>query len=241
MFSENDKIGRLYINITNKCNLDCEFCCMYSNPQKTTFMSFNTYKNIIDEAIKKNDFNYEIQLEGGEPTLHPSLALFMLYAFSTRRVTKIIIMTNGLKVVKERDLLLRIIDTKNVYKSQIYQPKIEFKISINKSVLDKLDIKELSYFDFSIKYVENVSIFLNARYDTEEEKEFIEKQINEFTDLGDRMQIFQLQSYGKFSDRDDLSKPIIVQNVDEWFIYASDGKCFNQDLIARSEYEKELK
>ena len=36
-------------------------------------------------------------------------------------------------------------------------------------------------------------------------------------------------------------KPVIVQNIDDWFIYACDGKCFNKDLIARSNYEKELK
>ena len=38
----------------------------------------------------------------------------------------------------------------------------------------------------------------------------------------------------KYSD-----KPI-VQNIDNWFIYASDGTCFNQDLIARSDYEETL-
>ena len=37
------------------------------------------------------------------------------------------------------------------------------------------------------------------------------------------------------------SKPIIVQNIDNWCIFASDGTCFNQNLIERSEYEKTLK
>ena len=35
-------------------------------------------------------------------------------------------------------------------------------------------------------------------------------------------------------------KPVIVQNIDKWFVYASDGTCFGQDLIARSDYEEKL-
>ena len=33
-------------------------------------------------------------------------------------------------------------------------------------------------------------------------------------------------------------KPFINQNIEDWKIYASDGKCFGQDLISRSEYEQ---
>ena len=32
--------------------------------------------------------------------------------------------------------------------------------------------------------------------------------------------------------------PVIVQNISNWELYASDGTCFGQDLVARSEYEK---
>ena len=39
---------RLYINITNHCNTDCPFCCMYSGTKKNTYMDFDTFKTIID-------------------------------------------------------------------------------------------------------------------------------------------------------------------------------------------------
>ena len=48
---------RLYINITNKCNTNCPFCCMYSGTEKNTFMNFETYKKIIDDC--KGDFELQ--------------------------------------------------------------------------------------------------------------------------------------------------------------------------------------
>ena len=56
---------RLYINITNKCNVECPFCCMYS-------------KQAITDLLHKNLF------------------LFLEYAVSTNRCTKIILLTNGI-------------------------------------------------------------------------------------------------------------------------------------------------
>ena len=67
---------RLYINITNRCNTTCPFCCMYSGESKSTEMPFETYKQIIDE----NDGEFELQLEGGEPLLNRNIYLFIEYA-----------------------------------------------------------------------------------------------------------------------------------------------------------------
>ena len=64
---------RLYINITNRCNTTCPFCCMYSGVSKTTEMPFETFKNIIDE----NEGEFELQLEGGEPLLNKNIYLFI--------------------------------------------------------------------------------------------------------------------------------------------------------------------
>ena len=34
---------RLYVNITNHCNVSCPFCCMYSSPGKQTFMAYDKF------------------------------------------------------------------------------------------------------------------------------------------------------------------------------------------------------
>ena len=80
---------RLYINLTNKCNVNCPFCCMYSGTNKNRFITFDKIKEIIDST--KGEF--EFQLEGGEPLLHKDIFLFLEYAVSTGRCKKIIILS----------------------------------------------------------------------------------------------------------------------------------------------------
>ena len=86
-----DITKRFYFNLTNKCNVSCDFCCMSSGPNKNTFLNFNRFKEILDES---DDF-FELQLEGGEPFLHPNFYLFLEYANYSGRCKKIIISTNG--------------------------------------------------------------------------------------------------------------------------------------------------
>ena len=67
--------NKLYINITNHCDVCCPFCCMKSDSKKQSFMNFDT----IHKIMKDMDVPYIVQLEGGEPTTHPQFYLFMEY------------------------------------------------------------------------------------------------------------------------------------------------------------------
>lgn len=218
---------RQYINITNHCNANCEFCCMWSNSSKKTMMPFSTFQKIVDS--KQDDF--ELQLEGGEPFLHPDFYLFMEYARSTGRCKKIIILTNGFTLDEHLKRLI-------AFGSQYHIP-ILIKMSINYWLLrmdkDLLD-KAWEYYSI-LEFNKNVDILLNVRLRHEDEwllHKIKNKNMESFSN------IFFLQSYGKFASEEEYEKPIIVQNIDDWFIYACDGTCFSQDLLARSDYEKEL-
>jgi MoaA/NifB/PqqE/SkfB family radical SAM enzyme len=61
-----------------------------ANHQKNTFISFDKYKEIIDEAKEY----YELQLEGGEPFLHPDFYSFFEYAKHSNLCTKITVSTS---------------------------------------------------------------------------------------------------------------------------------------------------
>lgn len=63
-----EKGTRLYINITNRCNTDCPFCCMYSGTGKTIDMKFDVFRRIVDDC----DGEFEIQFEGLEVKNHPN-------------------------------------------------------------------------------------------------------------------------------------------------------------------------
>ena len=216
---------RLYINITNKCNVECPFCCMYSNPSSNRFMSFDTFKRIVDETEE----NFELQLEGGEPLLHKNLFLFLEYAVSTNRCTKIILLTNGILLEEH---INRLIDF-----SSWNQILLEIKVSINYFLIEKNEnhIKKMADLAFATKYIPSIDMVFNVRKRNEKDED-IETELKHYGIL-EQSNVFYLQSYGKLKDSEEYEKPIIVQNIEDWSLYASDGKCFGQDLIARSEYE----
>lgn len=220
---------RLYINLTNKCNTDCPFCCMYSGTDKDRFITFEQFKNIIDNT----EDEFELQLEGGEPLLHKEIFLFMEYAVSTSRCIKIIVLTNGFLIENYLKHFINFSELHNIF--------IEFKISINYWLIQEWEkkhsekfIAHLSKIAFSVEFINNINIIFNVRKRVEDE--WLDKEIEKY-DLTKQSHIFYFQSYGKLKGSKKYDGPVIVQNIDNWVLYASDGTCFYNDLIARSEYE----
>ena len=64
---------RIYIEITNVCNLNCPFCL--PTQRKSQFMSVSEFEHIINE-IKDHTQHIYLHIKG-EPTLHPQLKQFM--------------------------------------------------------------------------------------------------------------------------------------------------------------------
>ena len=188
-------------------------------------MSFDTFKRIVDETEE----NFELQLEGGEPLLHKNLFLFLEYAVSTNRCTKIILLTNGILLEEH---INRLIDF-----SSWNQILLEIKVSINYFLIEKNEnhIKKMADLAFATKYIPSIDMIFNVRKRNEKDED-IETELKHYGIL-EQSNVFYLQSYGKLKDSEEYEKPIIVQNIEDWSLYASDGKCFGQDLIARSEYE----
>lgn len=219
---------RLYVNTNNKCNVDCDFCCMYSGTSKTTFMDFDTYKNIIDSY----DDNFELQVEGGEPLLNPLLYLFLWYAISTNRCKKIILSTNGIVLQKHIDKLIEF--------SSMSRIPFMVKMSINYYLLKEYkDLFEYARdISSAVEFIDGFDITFNVRI--RKDDGWIVDKLKEYKILT-QSNVFEFQSYGKYTNHKEYSKPFIRKNIDDWFIYASDGTFFNKDLIKRSEYEKNLK
>ena len=217
---------RLYINLTNKCNSDCPFCCMYSGKGKNTFMDFNVFKYIIDGK----DDDFELQLEGGEPLLHPFMFLFMWYAHSTGRCKKIIILTNGKLISDYLEEIISFMDRARI--------QIEIKMSINYWLYSENPhiFKQARDLHCATEFVDGISVKFNVRM--RHRDEWIIDLLKE-NKIYKQSNVFYLQSYGRMTGTD-YEKPVIVQNIDDWFVYSCDGKCFGKDLIARSEYEKGL-
>lgn len=218
---------RLYISLTNNCNTTCPFCSMYSAEGKKTYLTFDKYKEIIDTCQE----DYELQIEGGEPFVHPQFWLFLEYGLSTGRCKKVLILTNGILLNERLQKLL-------IIRSEYPEVEFSIKISVNYWLLkDPEHLNRVKAALHSTKYVPDFSILLNVR----------ERNNDDYTPLLEKeglleySNVYKLQSYGKLSKADKVyEKPVIVQNINQWELFGSTGESFGQDLIARSEAEKLL-
>jgi radical SAM protein with 4Fe4S-binding SPASM domain len=94
------KFKRIYIEITNTCNLDCNFC-----PKTTRALSFmkpEDFSYIIKEISPFTDYIYLHLL--GEPLLHPELEAILNISYENN--IKVNITTNGTLINKLQNLLL---------------------------------------------------------------------------------------------------------------------------------------
>lgn len=220
---------RLYINITNRCNTSCPFCCMYSGEHKTRDMTFTTFKSIIDNYA---DTDFELQIEGGEPLICDHLYLFLEYAKYTGKCKKINVLTNGIELKRHLKRLVEL--------QKWYDIPFEIKVSVNYWLIKKHEnhLKEISDCVFATEYLPNFNIILNTRK-RKDEDEWIDEEIAKYK-MDNINHSFYLQSYGKLTGSN-YEGVKIVQEIEDWKIFSVDGLCFGQDLVARSEHEKGIK
>lgn len=72
------RFKKIYIEITNGCNLNCSFCI--GNKRSVKFLSFSQFKVILNKVKSYTNYLYFHIL--GEPLLHPDVVKFIDYASS---------------------------------------------------------------------------------------------------------------------------------------------------------------
>ncbi len=93
------KFKRIYIEITNYCNLTCDFCAKNNRPKR--FMSLTQFQMISEQIRFYTDFIYlHVQ---GEPLLHPQIREILEIAHSNR--LKVQLVTNGTLISQHMDVL----------------------------------------------------------------------------------------------------------------------------------------
>jgi radical SAM protein with 4Fe4S-binding SPASM domain len=94
------KYKKVYLEITNVCNLKCDFCP--ETKRKAEFMSEASFKQILDQIKPFTDYIY-LHVKG-EPLLHPKLGSFL--DISYEKGFKVNITTNGTLIDKVADTLI---------------------------------------------------------------------------------------------------------------------------------------
>lgn len=118
------RLKRIYLEITNYCNLSCSFCPQDNRPKK--FISLEEIKQILPKLVDYTDYLYlHVQ---GEPLLHPNLLAILdlchQYQF------KVQLVTNGTLL--------------NNYDSSLFQHPALRKLSVSLHSIDQhnMDINE---------------------------------------------------------------------------------------------------
>lgn len=94
------KYKKVYLEITNVCNLKCEFCP--ETKRTAGFMAEDTFRYILDQIKPFTDYIY-LHVKG-EPLLHPALGEFL--DISAAKGFKVNITTNGTLIDRVIDTLL---------------------------------------------------------------------------------------------------------------------------------------
>ena len=97
----NRKFKKVYIEITNVCNLSCSFCS-HSNKQKRE-MTTKEFEHILKEIDNYTDYVY-LHVKG-EPLLHSNLDGIL--ALCEKYHKKVNITTNGTLIINKIDTLLK--------------------------------------------------------------------------------------------------------------------------------------
>lgn len=135
---------RLWIEVTNRCNLQCAIC---PNSERAAFgdMELSLFEKIINEV---SSLVYEVKLFlGGEPLLHPEIFAMIDYAHSHGLLTEI--HTNGTMLDQDR--------SRAILDSGLDVLSISFD-GIDKDTYDSIRINA----DFD-QVVQNMKIFLRMK------------------------------------------------------------------------------
>ena len=153
---------KVYIEITNNCNLNCDFCIKNTRPHK--YMSIGKFKKILSKLNGYTKYLYFHIL--GEPLLHPKINEFIDIASKNYKIN---ITTNGY-------LIKNIINNKYIRQLNIslHSYNEKYKISLNdymNNIFNTIDIlHKYTYISLRLwtksKYSESILEMINKKYNT---------------------------------------------------------------------------
>lgn len=242
------EITRYYFALTNFCNRSCELCSCHSDPSRSTNLTFEQFVEITQQHKE-----YEAQLEGGEPTIHPDFEKMVDYLVNDPLCKKIILCTNAvLMPIVKRDGIVYQEESMNKMKNwlnKFIKKPFVLKPSINSHLInhstvhmEKMQLIKDAFIE--MPFEEGSQLVYNVRRIpkpmTEDGEQWITDKLKEIN-LYEFCNDFEYQRYGKAKDEDSLALPYIVSNPVKFYLIAPDGKNFGTDLIERANYMENMK
>lgn len=155
LFTKKRIIEFAWIEITNKCNLNCIHCYNDSDISKKDNLTINEFKYTVDE-LKKNNIN-TIQLIGGEPFLFPTSIIFEMFDYASQNFKEFEVFTNGTAVNEKliKDISKRYSNIKFALSLHSFIPEEHDKITKVKNSYKKTTdtLRLLKKYNIRFRYV----------------------------------------------------------------------------------------
>lgn len=215
---------RLYFALTNHCNRACPWCSTCSSPSGSTSIEPSEFR-----ALLPADGLFEVQLEGGEPTLHPAFWELVRMCRTHVRCARLVVVTNGTRLPRDASRLAAWLER--------FGDGLTLKLSINHYLLEHdpglLDLACL----LAAGIHEPRALVLNVRLRPGRDADIVARV--EAAGLAEVANVFFLQRYGFAADERDWEAPFVVGT--DFTLVNPDGALFGPDLVARSEAMRRLK
>jgi MoaA/NifB/PqqE/SkfB family radical SAM enzyme len=219
-----DRPFRLYVALTNHCNRSCPWCSTCSSPKGSVFLSPAALRDAFPA-----DVPFELQLEGGEPTVHPRFWEMVALARAAPNCTRVVVVTTGVARPRDDDALTGWLE-------RLGAPGT-IKLSVNHHLLEH----DVGLLDLAVRLDrlirsrgEGLELVMNVRLrrGTADDDAWVTERVRA-AGLIERANVFHLQRYGYAAKRRDWDLPFIVG--DHFELLNPDGSRHGVDLTARSE------
>jgi MoaA/NifB/PqqE/SkfB family radical SAM enzyme len=197
---------------------------MYSSPDRSTFIDEQRFRAVLPTAGA-----FDMQLEGGEPTVHPDFWKFVHLSRAHPRCGRVIVCTNGTRMPRKAAELRE-------WLTRLGSP-YTLKLSVNHHLLEQdsglIDLaallsRELPHDGAPNTLVLNVRLRRGVENDDSRVRTAVES-----AGLLPWSNVFFLQRYGFARNESAWDEPFIVGTNFE--LVNPDGRAFGTDLVARSE------
>jgi len=215
---------RIYAALTNHCNRACPWCSTWSSPAGACWITLERLApNLPDEGC------FDVQLEGGEPTLHPDFWRIVGWLRQQPRCRKLILCTNGAVLPRDASRL-------HAWLARLGAPLL-VKLSINHHLLEH---------DAGLLRLARTLGEVLRRLGGEREVVYNVRLRRGYADddravgaavaaagLGQHANVFFLQRYGMAGREAAWDEPFLAGQ--DFRLVNPDGRDFGTDLLARSE------
>jgi MoaA/NifB/PqqE/SkfB family radical SAM enzyme len=219
----------VYAALTNHCNRACPWCSTCSSPAGSTFLSLDDFRRALPA-----EGPFEVQLEGGEPTVHPAFWELVACARESPRCTRLVLCTNGAVLPRDPSRL-------SAWLARLGQP-LTLKLSFNHHLLDEdpaLAVLARGARD-ALRSLGGDRLFVlnvRVRRGVEDDDERVTDAARDAGLLEDA-NVFALQRYGFARDEEAWDEPVLVGT--NFRLVNPDGRVLGPDLVVRSEAMRRL-